>query len=47
MNSLPGKKFGIRSLFVSVKFEIDQIVHDRWNIAVTYKLLNYFNTIHC
>ncbi len=30
------QKFGIRSLFVLIQFEIDQIVHDRLNIGVTY-----------
>ncbi len=29
------KKIGIWSLFVSIQFEIDQIVHDRLNFAVT------------
>jgi len=29
------KKFGIWSLFVSIKFDKDQIVHDRLNFAVT------------
>jgi len=29
------KNFGIWSLFVSIRFEIDRIVHDRLNIAVT------------
>jgi hypothetical protein len=36
MNSLPGKKIGIRSLLVSIQFKLDQIVRDRPNIAVTY-----------
>jgi hypothetical protein len=27
--------FGISSLFISIQFELDQIVHDRPNIAVT------------
>jgi hypothetical protein len=35
MNSLPGKKIHFQSLFVSIQFEIDRIVHDRPNIAVT------------
>jgi hypothetical protein len=35
MNSLPSKKIHIRSLFVLIQFEIDRIVHDRPNIAVT------------
>ncbi len=39
-NSFPGQKFGIWSLIVSFWFEIDQIVHDRMNIAVTYSILN-------
>ncbi len=30
------KKFGIQSLFVSIWFKIDWIVHDRLNIKVTY-----------
>jgi hypothetical protein len=29
------KKFGIQSLFVSIHFGIDQMVHARLNIAVT------------
>ena len=29
------QKFGIWLLFVSTQFKIDQIVHDRPNIAVT------------
>jgi hypothetical protein len=29
------EKFSIRSLFVTIWFEIDWIVHDRLNIAVT------------
>jgi hypothetical protein len=29
------KKFSIQSLFVLIQFEIDRIVHDRLNIAVT------------
>jgi hypothetical protein len=33
------EKFGIRSLFLSIEFEIDQIVHDRLNISVTYSSL--------
>ncbi len=30
------KKFGIQSIFISIQFEIDQIVHAWPNIAVTY-----------
>jgi hypothetical protein len=30
------KKFGIRSLFVPIQYEIDQIVKDWLNIEVTY-----------
>ncbi len=38
------KKFGIRSLFVSIWFEIDRIVHAWLNIAVTYIMQHdYYN----
>jgi len=30
------QKFGIWSLFVSIQFKIDRIVHDKLNITVTY-----------
>ena len=32
--------FGIQSLFILIRFELDLIVHDRLNIAVTYNKLS-------
>ncbi len=37
------KKIGIQSLFGSIRFEIDIMVCDRLNIAVTYYQAIYFD----